>query len=223
MSLEYRLIPVTRVEQNCALLWCSKSRRAVVTDPGAEPDRIMAAADELGITIERALLTHGHVDHANGAREFADRIGVPLEGPHAADDFLFDGLPDMARRLGLPHHPLFRPDRWLEEGTTIRFGAETLVVLHCPGHTPGHVVYFSRDARLAIVGDILFRGAIGRWDGQGGSLKTLVHSIRERLFPLGTGVRFIPGHGRTSTFGYERAWNPFVMDDAFRNPFLQEH
>lgn len=219
-TMEFHILPVTRVAQNCALLWCPVTLCGVVTDPGAEPERILAAAAERGITLERALLTHPHVDHANGARDFASRLGIPLEGPHRADDFIFAGLPGMARLLDLPVQPDFRPDRWFNDGDTIDVGNETLEVLHCPGHTPGHVAYFSRSARLAVVGDILFRGAIGRWDIPGGDLKTLVKSIRERLFPLGHDVRFIPGHGPVSTFGYERAWNRFVMGDTFRDPFM---
>ncbi|HFC52805.1 MAG TPA: MBL fold metallo-hydrolase [Gammaproteobacteria bacterium] len=204
------ILPVTPLEQNCTLLCCEQSGRAAVVDPGGEVERILQAAQDGGVEIEKLLITHGHFDHIGGAAELAERLGVPIEGPQLSDRFLIDSLPQQCQAYGFPPASPFTPQRWLEHGDTVRFGAQQLEVLHCPGHTPGHIALFHRQEGLALVGDILFRGSIGRTDLPGGDHDTLLRSIHERLLPLGDGVRFIPGHGPVSTFGEERATNPFL-------------
>lgn len=188
----------------------------VVVDPGGDLDQVLAAAEDAGVKLVKILLTHPHVDHAGGTADLAARLGIPIEGPQKEDQFWLDLLPEQCEMFGFPPVTSFTPDRWLEDGDTVQFGHQTLEVLHCPGHTPGHVVFFHRGARLAIVGDVLFRGTIGRTDFPRGDFATLVKSIRERLFPLGDDVVFIPGHGASSTFGLERRSNPFVRNGAGR-------
>lgn len=212
MSLKYRVIPVTPFEQNCTLLWCTETHKAAVVDPGGDLDRIRAAAKAEGVTLEKILLTHAHIDHAGGTAELAKSEGLPIEGPHKEDNFWIQGLAMQAQMFGFPAPEVFTPNRWLEDGDTVTVGNETLEVLHTPGHTPGHVVFFHRGSRLAQVGDVLFNGSIGRTDFPKGDYNTLIHSIREKLFPLGDDVSFICGHGPMSTFGQERATNPFVSD-----------
>ena len=212
MSLKYRVIPVTPFEQNCTLLWCTKTNKAAVVDPGGDLDRILAAAQEEGVTLEKILLTHAHIDHAGGTAELAKSAGLPIEGPHKDDNFWIQGLAMQAQMFGFPAPEVFTPNRWLEDGDTVTVGNETLEVLHTPGHTPGHVVFFHRASKLAQVGDVLFNGSIGRTDFPKGDYNTLIHSIREKLFPLGDDVAFICGHGPMSTFGHEKATNPFVSD-----------
>ncbi|WP_374480538.1 MBL fold metallo-hydrolase [Zoogloea sp.] len=212
--LQYKIVPVTPFEQNCSLLWCDVSRKAAVVDPGGDVDRIAAAIDQLGLTVEKILLTHGHIDHAGGTAELARRLAVPVEGPEKEERFWIDALPQQSKMFGFPQVETFTPDRWLADGDTVTVGQETLDVLHCPGHTPGHVVFFSSSARLAVVGDVLFAGSIGRTDFPRGSHADLVQSIRGKLWPLGNDVSFIPGHGPMSTFGEERDSNPYVGDYA---------
>jgi glyoxylase-like metal-dependent hydrolase (beta-lactamase superfamily II) len=212
MSLKYRVIPVTPFEQNCTLLWCTETRKAAVVDPGGDLDRILAAAEDEGVIMEKILLTHAHIDHAGGTAELAKSAGLPIEGPHKDDNFWIQGLAMQAQMFGFPAPEVFTPNRWLEDGDTVTVGNETLEVLHTPGHTPGHVVFFHRASKLAQVGDVLFNGSIGRTDFPKGDYNTLIHSIREKLFPLGDDVAFICGHGPMSTFGHERATNPFVSD-----------
>ncbi|MDR2031405.1 MAG: MBL fold metallo-hydrolase [Azoarcus sp.] len=212
----YRIVPVTPFQQNCTLLWCGKTRKAVVIDPGGEIKRIRAAIGELNLSVERILLTHGHIDHVGGAAALSAALAAPIEGPHREDGFLIEGA-SLARQCGMfgwPPVESFTPTRWLDDGDEIRFGDETLRVIHAPGHTPGHIVYFHAGAKLAQVGDVLFAGSIGRTDFPRGDHPTLIRSIRARLFPLGDDVRFIPGHGPESTFGRERASNPYVGDGA---------
>ena len=187
-----------------------------VVDPGGDLDRILDAAKDAGVKLVKILLTHAHVDHAGGTAALASRLGIPIEGPQQEDQFWIDLLPKQCEMFGFPPAATFTPDRWLENGDTVRFGRQTLEVLHCPGHTPGHVVFFHPGERLAIVGDVLFKGSIGRTDFPRGDYDALVTSIRERLFPLGDDVVFIPGHGPLSTFGDERRANPFVGDAARR-------
>ncbi len=206
------VVPVTPFEQNCSLLWCDATNRAAVVDPGGDLDRILAAARRQGVTIERILLTHGHIDHAGGTAKLARELGVPVEGPQQEDRFWIQGMPQQSRMFGFPDVEAFEPDRWLADGDTVAVGDETLEVIHAPGHTPGHVVFFHRGARLALVGDVLFAGSIGRTDFPKGDHATLIRSIREKLFPLGDDVTFVPGHGPMSTFGEERAGNPYVGD-----------
>lgn len=208
--MEFKVLPVTPFEQNCTLWWCSGTRRAAIIDPGGEAGRISALIDRLALVPERILLTHGHLDHVGASRELAERYGIPIEGPHPDDAFLLEALPEQARLFGFPPHAALRPDRWLYGGERIEIGTEEIEVIHCPGHTPGHLVFYHPASRLAQVGDVLFRGSIGRTDLPGGDYHRLLASIRDRLFPLGEDVRFIPGHGPMSTFGEERRYNPFV-------------
>ncbi len=208
--MQYRIIPVTPFQQNCSLLWCEATKKAAVVDPGGDLERIAAAVAKLGLEVEKILLTHGHIDHAGGTAELRRRLGVPVEGPQREDAFWIDQLPGQSAMFGFPGAEAFTPDRWLEQGDAVGFGQVALEVLHCPGHTPGHIAFFHRDSRLAVVGDVLFRGSIGRTDFPRGDYDALIRSIRERLFPLGDDVTFIPGHGPVSTFGEERENNPFV-------------
>jgi glyoxylase-like metal-dependent hydrolase (beta-lactamase superfamily II) len=210
--MDYRILPVTPFAQNCSLLWCEKTRQAAVVDPGGDIDQIVAAAGKLGLSVAKILLTHGHIDHAGGTAELAARLGVPVEGPQREDAFWIEQLPQQSRMFGFPHCAAFTPDRWLEDGDTVSFGEVALEVLHTPGHTPGHVCFFDRAGRLAIVGDVLFAGSIGRTDFPRGDYETLIRSIRGRLWPLGEDVEFISGHGPMSSFGEERRNNPFVGD-----------
>lgn len=210
--LHARIIPVTPFEQNATLLWCSATRRAAVVDPGGDLERIEAAIAKEGLTLEKILVTHGHIDHAGGVAELAERCGVPIEGPQEEDAFWIEQMPSQAQMFGFPRCRTFVPDRWLHQGDRVRVGEVELEVLHCPGHTPGHVVFFEPQSKLAIVGDVLFAGSIGRTDFPRGDYDTLIDSIRGRLWPLGDEVRFIPGHGPMSTFGEERRSNPFVAD-----------
>ncbi len=208
--MHYLITPVTPLEQNCSLLWCEATGRAAIVDPGGEIERIVAVVQQQKVEVERILLTHGHFDHVGGAGELAERLSVPVEGPQEEDRFLLESLPRQCEIYGFPPAEPLHPDRWLQEGDQIRFGEQRLEVLHCPGHTPGHVVYFHRGERLALVGDVLFRGSIGRTDFPRGDHATLLKSIHEKLLPLGDDVRFIPGHGPMSTFGEERRTNPFL-------------
>lgn len=212
--MKFKLVPVTPFQQNCSLLWCEETMQGVVVDPGGDLDRILATAKQLGISLVRILLTHGHIDHAGGAAALAKKLGIPIEGPHELERFLIDALPRQGQQFGLGQIDAFTPDRWLNEGDTVSFGNVTLSVLHCPGHTPGHVVFFNAPARLAIVGDVLFQGSIGRTDLPGGNHASLISAIRGKLWPLGNDVSFISGHGPMSTFGEERLYNPFVGDNA---------
>ncbi|MGX2038979.1 MBL fold metallo-hydrolase [Methylocaldum sp. MU1018] len=205
-------LSVTTFEQNCSLLWCEDTREGVVVDPGGDLDRILEAAEKAGVKLVKILLTHAHVDHAGGTAILAARLGIPVEGPQKEDRFLIDQLPEQCEMFDFPPTAAFTPDRWLEDGDTVRFGHQTLEVLHCPGHTPGHLVFFHPGERLAVVGDVLFKGSIGRTDLPRGDHDALIKSIRGRLFPLGDDVVFIPGHGPLSTFGEERRTNPFVGD-----------
>jgi len=206
------VVPVTPFQQNCSVLVCDETARAAIVDPGGDLDRIVAALDDTGGTAEKILLTHGHIDHCGGARALARQLGVPVEGPQRADEFWIAQLARQGAEFGLEAAEPFTPDRWLEGGDTVRFGNVELEVLHCPGHTPGHVVFFDRGRRLAWVGDVLFKGSIGRTDFPRGDYAALIDSIRGRLWPLGDDVTFIPGHGPASTFGAERRTNPFVGD-----------
>jgi len=209
------VIPVTAFEQNCSLLICEQSNHAAIVDPGGDIDRILAAIDEAEVNVEKILLTHGHVDHAGGVSELAKRLNLPVEGPQRGDKFWIDQIPEQASQFGFGESHAFEPDRWLEDGDTVEVGNNKLHVIHAPGHTPGHVVFYDAAARLAVVGDVLFRGSIGRTDFPGGNHQDLLDSIRMKLFPLGDDVRFIPGHGPVSTFGDERQRNPFVRDPGF--------
>lgn len=213
--MPYRIIPVTPFEQNCTLLWCDETREAAVIDPGGDLDRIHAAVVAAGVTLRQILLTHAHIDHAGGVADLAEAEGLPVIGPHPGDQFWIDGLAQQARMFGFGAARPFVPTRWLGQGDSVRVGNLELEVRHCPGHTPGHVIFFLAPEKLAIVGDVLFAGSIGRTDFPGGDHATLLRSIREQLFTLGDDVAFIPGHGPMSTMGAERRSNPFVADHRF--------
>jgi glyoxylase-like metal-dependent hydrolase (beta-lactamase superfamily II) len=210
--MQFKVVPVTSFEQNCTVLWCEKSRKAAVVDPGGDVERIVKVLEDEGLTLEKILVTHGHCDHAGSALEMSEEYHVPIEGPQREDAFWIEMLEQQSRMFGLPGARSFEPTRWLEHGDTVTVGDETLEVLHCPGHTPGHVVFFSREGKFAIVGDVLFAGSIGRTDFPKGDYDTLIASIKQKLWPLGDHVTFLPGHGPTSTFGRERQCNPFVAD-----------
>mgnify|MGYP005846148543 CR=1 FL=1 len=214
MPLRATVVPVTPFAQNCSVVWDDATGRGAVIDPGGDLDRVLAAADEEGVTLEKILLTHAHIDHAGATAELARLRGLPIEGPHPGDRFWIEQLPQQGAMFGLGKSESFEPTRWLGQGDTVTVGDLPLEVLHCPGHTPGHVVFFDRGARVAFVGDVLFAGSIGRTDFPGGDYATLIRAIRENLFPLGDDVRFVPGHGPMSTFGEERRTNPFVGDAA---------
>ncbi len=203
---------MTPFQQNCTLIWDDATKVGAVVDPGGDLDRIEAAIREQGVTVEKILLTHGHVDHAAGADELRERLGVPIEGPHRADKFLLDSLPETAANYGLGAARPVTPDRWLDEGDAVTVGGLAFDILHCPGHSPGSVVFVSRDARFALVGDVVFKGSVGRTDLPGGNHEQLIHAIKEKVLPLGDDVAFIPGHGPTSTLGAERVSNPFLQD-----------
>jgi glyoxylase-like metal-dependent hydrolase (beta-lactamase superfamily II) len=208
--MKIRVIPVTPFQQNCSLIWCENTLRGAVVDPGGDIQKILSAIEKEGITVEKLLVTHGHVDHAGGAAELAKILNIPIEGPHADDAFLLEELPVKARSYNFPKAESFIPSRWLNDGDNIQIGDEVLTVVHAPGHTPGHVVFFHPRLKLALVGDVLFQGSIGRTDFPRGDHTSLISSIRNKLFPLGDEVEFIPGHGPMSSFGEERRSNPFV-------------
>ena len=208
------IIPVTPFAQNCSLVWCEGTGAGAVVDPGGDLDKILAAARRENVRLEQILLTHAHIDHAGGTAELARNLKLPIVGPHRGDQFWIDGLPEQARMFGFDRCDRFEPDRWLDEGDRVEVGDLEFEVRHCPGHTPGHVVFYSAAERLAFVGDVLFAGSIGRTDFPGGDYDTLIRAIRGKLFPLGDDVRFVPGHGPMSTFGEERLGNPFVSDAA---------
>ncbi len=212
--MKYEIIPVTPLQQNCSLLYCEETMRGAIVDPGGEIDRILETAQQAGVEIEKILVTHAHLDHVGGVAELATRLQLPIEGPHKEDQFWIDAIPQQCEMFSFPPLEGFTPDRWLKDGDEITFGNITLAVLHCPGHTPGHVVFFNANDGLAIVGDVLFQGSIGRSDFPRGNHDTLIRSIKEQLLPLGDHVRFIPGHGPMSTFGEERRHNPFINDNA---------
>ncbi len=206
------ILPVTPYQQNCSLIWCPASMKGAVIDPGGELPRIEHAIAAKGVTIEKILLTHGHMDHAGGAAALSRKLGVPVEGPNPGDRFLLESLAEQGTRFGVPDAENCTPDRWLEDGEEVTVGEALLGVRHCPGHTPGHVIFYNRAAKLAFVGDVLFKGSIGRTDLPGGNFEQLIRSITQNLWPLGDEMRFVPGHGETSTFGFERKTNPFVAD-----------
>lgn len=208
------IVPVTPLQQNCTLLWCTKTMRGAFVDPGGDLDRLLAVAAERGVTIEKLLVTHGHIDHCGETGVLAERLGVPIEGPHPDDKFWIDMNGQAGAQYGVPDARSFTPDRWLHQDDTVTVGEVTLDVYHCPGHTPGHVVFHHPDSNLAIVGDVLFQGSIGRTDFPKGDFGALIQSITGRLWPLGDSTAFVPGHGPMSTFGRERKTNPYVSDDA---------
>lgn len=208
--MRHTIIPVTPFEQNCTVFWCENTRQAAVIDPGGDIGRILDFLESEQLILAKILVTHGHIDHAGGVAALAERTGVPVEGPHEDDRFWIDGMAQQSKMFGFPNVASFQPDRWLQDGDKVGFGEIELEVLHCPGHTPGHVVFYYRAGGLVQVGDVLFQGSIGRTDFPKGDHATLICSIKEKLFALGDDVDFIPGHGPMSNLGEERRYNPFL-------------
>jgi len=209
--LKAMIVPVTPLQQNCCLIWCTATMRGAFTDPGGDVPRLKAAASQAGVTIEKILLTHGHIDHCGQAGMLAEELGVPIEGPHEDDLFWIDRLAEDGQKYGINGRP-FKSDRYLVDGDQVTVGNLTFDVRHCPGHTPGHVVFHHPASKLAIVGDVLFQGSIGRTDFPRGNHQQLIDAITQRLWPMGDDTAFVPGHGPMSTFGHERKSNPFVGD-----------
>jgi hydroxyacylglutathione hydrolase len=209
-GLQAAIVPVTPFEQNCTLLWDADSKIGAVVDPGGDVDRIEAAIRDVGITVEKILLTHGHLDHVGGAAELARKLGVEVEGPHEADRFLMEGVERQAASYGLQGLANATSDRWIVEGDRVTVAGHTFETFHCAGHSPGSIVYFNRAQRFALVGDVLFQGSIGRTDFPYGDHDALINAIKTKLLPLGDDIVFICGHGPTSTFGAEREGNPFL-------------
>ena len=206
------IAPVTALQQNCTVVWCEKTMKAAIIDPGGSVDAILAELGRRGLTVEKIWVTHGHMDHAGAAAELKAKTGAPIEGPHPDDLFWIEKIEEHGPMFGVPEARTFETDRWLGDGDTVTLGETFWEVFHTPGHTPGHVVFFNREAGFAQVGDVLFRGSIGRTDFPKGNHADLIASITGKLWPLGDHVRFVPGHGPTSTFGEERRSNPFVAD-----------
>lgn len=207
------IVPVTLFEQNCTILWDAATKQAVVIDPGGDVPKILAAIGKTGVQVEKIWLTHGHIDHVGGAAELRDALKVPIEGPHIADKFLLDNVVSSGARFGITGVRDFSPDRWLDEGDRVSIGGLAFDILHCPGHSPGSIVYFNADMSFAHVGDVLFNGSVGRTDLPGGNHATLIRSIKDKLLPLGDEVGFICGHGAGSTIGQERLTNPFLTGE----------
>jgi glyoxylase-like metal-dependent hydrolase (beta-lactamase superfamily II) len=205
------IIPVTPFQQNCCLLWQEETKQGAVIDPGGDVDAIVRAIGQSEVAVEQILLTHGHIDHAGGAMELSERLSVPIVGPHNEDLFLLRGLEERAGEYGMSGVRNCTPTTWLEHGEEIRVGDLTFEVRHCPGHTPGHVVFFEPRCRMAIVGDVIFSGSIGRTDFAGGDHAHLLRSIREQILPMGDDVAFLCGHGEPSSVGRERRSNPFLI------------
>ncbi|WP_336969030.1 MBL fold metallo-hydrolase [Sphingobium aromaticiconvertens] len=211
--LKATLIPVTPLQQNCTLLWCTATMRGAFVDAGGDLPMLKAAAAQHGVRIEKLLVTHGHIDHCGQTGQLAAELGVPIEGPHEDDRFWIDRLGEDGAKYGIDGQ-VFEPDRWLVDGDTVSVGELTLDVLHCPGHTPGHIIFHHAPSRLAIVGDVLFQGSIGRTDFPRGNHQHLIDAITGKLWPLGGETAFVPGHGPMSNFAHERRTNPFVADSV---------
>ncbi len=210
--IQAMIAPVTPLQQNCTIVWCARTKKAAIIDPGGEVPRLLEAVEQLGLTLEKIWVTHGHMDHAGGVAALQEATGVPVEGPHPDDQFWIDQIEASGARYGIPDARAFTPDRWLFDGDIVTLGETHFEVFHCPGHTPGHVVFFNRAVGFAQVGDVLFQDSIGRTDFPRGNHQQLLDSITGKLWPLGDQVQFVPGHGPTSTFGQERRTNPFVAD-----------
>lgn len=209
-AMQVTVIPVTAFQQNCSIVWNKETQKGVVVDPGGDVDQILDAVQQLGVTIERILLTHGHIDHVGGAADLAEALKVSVIGPHEDDRMLIERVEDQARQFGLESVRAVEPDQWLKDGDTVQIADLSFDVLHCPGHAPGHVVFFNKALKLLICGDVLFAGSIGRTDLPGGDHATLIKTIKEKVLPLGDDITFLPGHGQASTLGHERRHNPFL-------------
>lgn len=216
MALNYHVIPVTPFAQNCSVLWCDVTRHAAVIDAGGDLQRILDFIEEQQLVVDKLLLTHGHIDHAGGAAALARHLHVSIEGPGEEDAFWLAELGQQAQTFGFPQSESFTPARWLADGDTVTIGNETLQVLHCPGHTPGHVVFYSASAGLLVAGDVLFQGSIGRTDFPRGNHQDLLNSIHNKLFALPDDTTVLPGHGPFTTLGEEKRTNPFVMNAKYR-------
>ena len=210
--MKIRIIPVTPFSQNCSLLICETTKKAALVDPGGDIDLIFDVIKEESITVEKILLTHGHLDHCGASKQIRDQLNITIEGPHKDDQFWIDQLEEQSKQFGLPNASSFIPDRYLNDNEIVEFGTIKLLVKHCPGHTPGHVIFFSPEEKIAVVGDVLFSGSIGRTYFPRGDYDTLIEAITTKMWPLGNDVTFFPGHGPTSTFGIERQTNPYVGD-----------
>ena len=210
--LQYLTIPVTAFQQNCSIVWCDTTMDAAIIDPGGDIDRLLGEVRRLGLSLKALWLTHAHIDHAGGTGELAERLQLPIIGPHPADQFWIDGLAQQSAMFNFPPAQPFTPTRWLADGDTVQIGNETLAVRHTPGHTPGHVVFHAPQIKRAFVGDVLFAGSIGRTDFPQGNHDQLIASITRRLWPMGDATVFVPGHGPESSFGHERRHNPYVQD-----------
>jgi hydroxyacylglutathione hydrolase len=208
--LHYETIPVTPFAQNCSIVWCDEAKKAAIIDPGGDLDQLLGAVEKTGAQLEQIWLTHAHLDHAGATAELAKKLQLPIIGPHEGDQYWIDLLPEQCAQFGFPKSESFKPTRWLHDGDSVTLGSHTLTVRHCPGHTPGHVIFHSEDLNRAFVGDVLFAGSIGRTDFPGGNYEQLISSITQRLWPYGDETVFIPGHGPESTFGRERKTNPYV-------------
>ncbi len=217
-KLKFEIIPVTPFEQNCTLFWCEQTKQAAVVDPGGDVEKIIAAIKENNLILAKILITHAHIDHAGGTNALAEHFSVDIEGPHKADQFWIDMIEEQKQRFGFAEAQAFTPTRYLQQGDIVSFGNIELDVYFCPGHTPGHVVFFHRESKIAQVGDVIFSGSIGRTDFPRGDHSALINSIRNTLFPLGDDIQFIPGHGPMSTFAQERRSNPFVSDAVLGKP-----
>jgi hydroxyacylglutathione hydrolase len=215
MSIQCTIVPVTAYQQNCSVIKCESTGKAAIVDPGGDVDRILQAVENMNATIEKVILTHGHMDHCAASDLLRQQFNIPIEGPQKEDEFWIAKLPEWCEKSGFPHADAFVPDRWLEDGDIVTVGEQELKVIFCPGHTPGHIVFYYDKQKVAWVGDVIFQGSVGRTDFPRGNSELLVSSIREKLFPLGDDVTFIPGHGPTSTFGQERRTNPFVADSRY--------
>jgi glyoxylase-like metal-dependent hydrolase (beta-lactamase superfamily II) len=211
MSLDYIILPVTSYQQNCTLLVCQQTKKAAIVDPGGDIDIILQAIKEAEAIPESILVTHGHLDHVGAVTELSALLSLPIEGPQTEDKFWLDALPEQIKMFGFPPSESFTPNRWLNDGDVVNVGQQQLKVIHCPGHTPGHIVFFHKQSKLALVGDVLFKGSIGRTDFPKGDHATLIESIKSKLWALGKDVKFIPGHGSMSTFGVEMETNPYLQ------------
>jgi len=213
-TLKCEIIPVTAFQQNCSLVWDPTTMLGTLVDAGGDIERLLERVRHHGVTLEKLLVTHGHLDHAGGVADLAEQLKLPVEGPHRDDEFWIQGMPEAGRNYGFPPLRSFTPDRWLVDGDTVTVGTMSFDVIHCPGHTPGHVVFHHAPSKAAFVGDVIFQNSIGRTDFPRGNHADLIRSIRDKLFPLGDDITFVPGHGPLSTFGRERQVNPHVSDRA---------
>ena len=210
--LKAAVIPVTPFQQNCSLIWDDQTMVGALVDPGGDVDSILSAVSQTGVDVQSILITHAHVDHAGAAQDIKEQLQIPIIGPHKGDQFWIDLIEDSGQKYGMTYARAFKPDQWLNDGDQVSVGGEVLDVVHCPGHTPGHVVFHHGAQQVAFVGDVIFKGSVGRTDFPRGNSKDLINAIIHKLWPLGDDVTFVPGHGPASTFGEERKNNPYVAD-----------